>query len=260
MSVAPGLVAITRGVSPAFASCELTHLAREPIDLDRSRAQHAAYETALGDLGCRVERLPPLPDHPDCVFVEDTAVVLDEMAVVTRPGAESRRGEEVAVAEALAPYRPVVRVEAPGTLDGGDVLRLGRRVFVGSTPRSNAEGRHQLRALLAPHGYETVDVEVRGCLHLKSAVTAIGERAVLLQPEWVDAAAFEGYERIEVDPREPFAANVLVIGESVLVPATSPGTAVRLARRGLYVLAVEVDELAKAEGAVTCCSILVPVG
>ena len=254
------MLAITRGISPAFARCELTHLAREPIDLERARRQHAAYEAALRELGFRVEALPPLPEHPDCVFVEDVAVVLDEVAVIARPGAESRRGEESAVAEALAPHRPLVRVAAPGTLDGGDVLRLGRRVFVGRTPRSNADGRRQLRDLLAPHGYEVVEVEVRGCLHLKSAVTAIGDGAVLMHPPWIDTAPFAEVERVEVDPEEPYAANVLRIGDTVVMPAAFPRTAVRLASRGLYVRALEVDELAKAEGAVTCCSVLVGSG
>jgi dimethylargininase len=250
-------LAITRGISPDFARCELTHLAREPIDLERARRQHSAYESALRDLGCRVEALPALPEHPDCVFVEDVAVVLDEVAVIARPGAESRRGEESAVAEALTPHRPLVRVAAPGTLDGGDVLRLGRRVFVGRTPRSNAAGRRQLRDLLAPHGYAVVEVEVRGCLHLKSAVTAIGDAAVVMHPPWIDTAPFADLERVEVDPEEPYAANVLRIGDTVLMPAAFPRTAVRLASRGLYVRAREVDELAKAEGAVTCCSVLV---
>jgi dimethylargininase len=257
--VSPGKapLAITRAVSPAFAGCVLTHVSRAPIDLERARRQHAAYEAALRELGCRVQALPALPDHPDCVFVEDVAVVLDEVAVVTRPGAESRRGEETAVAEALAAHRPLVRIEAPGTLDGGDVLQLGRRVFAGRTARSNEAGRRQLRELLAPHGYEVVEVEVRGCLHLKTAVSAAGERTVVIHPPWVDPAPFERYERIEVDPAEPFAANVLAVGDAVLVGAAFPRTAVRLASRGLYVRAMEVDEIAKAEGGLTCCSVIV---
>jgi dimethylargininase len=253
-------VAITRGVSRAFASCELTHLERRPIDLDRARAQHAAYEAALEELGCRVERLPPMAEHPDCVFVEDCAVVVDEVAVVTRPGAVSRRGEEEAVAAALAAHRPLERITAPATLDGGDVLRIGRRVFVGRSARSNAEGRGQLREILAPHGYEVVEVGVHGCLHLKSAVTALGGEAVVLHPQWVDGAAFAGYQRVEVDPDEPAAANVLAVGGAVLMPAAFPRTAVRLAGRGLHVRAVDVEELAKAEGGVTCCSVLVGSG
>ena len=253
----PGTLAITRGISPAFARCELTHLAREPIDVERARRQHALYEEALRELGCRVEALPALPEHPDCVFVEDVAVVLDEVAIVTRPGAESRRGEEEAVAEVLAAHRPLARIAGPGTLDGGDVLRLGRRVFVGRTPRSDEAGRRQLHELLSPHGYEVIGVEVSGCLHLKSAVTAVGEGAVLMNPAWVDAEPFASYERVEVDPEEPSAANVLVIADSVLLPAAFPRTAVRLASRGLYVRALEVDEIAKAEGGVTCCSVLV---
>jgi dimethylargininase len=256
MSAPERLVAITRSVSPALALCELTHLAREPIDVQRAAAQHAVYERRLESLGCHLVSLPGEPDLPDSVFVEDTAVVVDELAVITRPGAASRRKETAAVARALARYRPLAEIAAPGTLDGGDVLRLGRRVLVGRSARSNDDGIAQLAALLRPRGYSVEAVDVHGCLHLKSAVTQPAADAVLVNPEWVDPAVFSGLRVIVVDPGEPYAANALLIGATAIYPSAFPRTAARLERAGVRLVTLDVSELAKAEGAVTCCSIV----
>jgi len=249
--------AITREVSPAFASCELTHQSRVPIDVDRARAQHDAYENALEDAGCRIERLAAGAGMPDSVFIEDAAVVFDELAVVTRPGAESRRTETAAVGEALAPHRPVATITAPGTLDGGDVLAAGRRVFVGVSTRTNRRAIAQLRAMLAPHRYTVCEVEVRGVLHLKSAVTALADDVLLINPELIPASAFTGFECLAVDAAEPMAANVLRLRDRLIVPKSFPRTAERLAKRGHAVVPVDVSELQKAEGAVTCCSLII---
>jgi len=253
-------IALTREVSPSLARCELTHLSREPIDLDRARAQHRAYEDVLRSVGCEVRRLPPEPGMPDAVFVEDTAVVLDEIAVMTRPGAVSRRDEVPSVAEALAPHRDLFHIEPPGTLDGGDVLVVGRSVLVGLSSRSNEDGVSQLAAALAPHGYRVRSSTVEACLHLKTAVTRVGPSMVLLNPGWVDARAMGALERVEVDPAEPWAANALEVGAAVLYPAAFPRTRDRLLRRGLEVREVDVSELAKAEGGVTCCSLVFAAG
>jgi dimethylargininase len=250
------LTAITRKVSPAITRCELTHLQRELIDVARAVHQHGKYERCLAELGCRVVSLPAEPDLPDSVFIEDTAVVVEELAVMTRPGAEPRRPEVASVARVLADYRPVKAIEAPGTLDGGDVLRVGRRVFVGVSGRSNRAGIRQLRTFLAPHGYDVTALGISGCLHLKSAVTQVAPDAVLLNPGWVEPAAFAGFRRIEIDPAEPYAANALLIGDAVLYPSAFPRTAARLEGEGIRLISVDVSELAKAEGAVTCCSLL----
>jgi dimethylargininase len=248
--------AITRQISAALGDCLLTHLERRPIDVELARRQHAAYEGLLTELGYEVRSLPAEPLLPDSVFVEDAAVVLDEAAIVTRPGAESRRPETASVAAALEPHRRLLNVEAPATLDGGDVLRLGRTLWVGRTERTDETGVAQLRALVAPLGYEVVAAPVRGCLHLKSAVTEVGEGALLLNPAMIDGAVFEGYRLIEVDPEEPMAANALRAGDAVIMPAHHPKTRRRLERRGLHVCPVEATEVAKAEGGVTCCSLL----
>ncbi|MSO83276.1 MAG: dimethylargininase [Acidobacteria bacterium] len=251
------LMAMTREISAAFQACELTHVPRVPIDLDRARAQHAAYEWALVEAGCTVRRLDSGPDMPDAVFVEDIAVVLDEGAVVCRPGAASRRAETPGVTEALARHgRPLQPIQAPGILDGGDVLVIGRQVFVGSSARTNRAGIDQLARILAPVGYAVQAVPVRGCLHLKSAVTALAPDRVLINREWVPAEAFTGLSLVDIDPEEPYAANALAIGEVIVYPTSFPRTRERLERRGLRLRLVDVDEIQKAEGAVTCCSVI----
>ena len=249
-------IAFTREVSPTIVECELTHLSRTPIDVATARVQHQAYEALLASLGCDVRRVAPANAHPDAVFIEDTAVVFDEVAVIARPGAVSRRAETTAVEFALAPLRPVARIAEPATLDGGDVLVVAREVFVGRSGRTNDEGIAQLRAILAPFGYTVSGVDVTGCLHLKSAVTALDDTTVLLNPAWVDAALFAGCRVIEVDPSEPMAANVLRIGDQLVYGTSYPRTQARLEALGFTLRTADASELAKAEGAVTCCSLI----
>ena len=251
------LVALTRAVSPAIHRCELVHLERRPIDVALAREQHHVFEAALRDAGCEVRTLPADPSLPDSVFVEDTAVVFDEVAVIVRPGAESRVPETEPVARALAAYRPLVRITAPATLDGGDVLRIGRTVYVGEGGRSNRAGIDQLATAVAPHGYDVRPVAVRGCLHLKSAATLVAPDTVLCNPHWVDPSAFAGLEVLDVAAGEPGAANGLLVGARVIYPSSFPVTARRLAERGIALLSLDVSELQKAEGAVTCCAILI---
>jgi dimethylargininase len=248
--------AMIRQLSPAMSRCELTHLDRSPIDVALAREQHRHYADLLASLGCRIVELAAEPELPDSVFVEDTAVVLDEIAVITRPGAESRRPETPSVAATLERYRPCAFVSSPGTLDGGDVLRVGRMLFVGQSSRSNAEGIRQLAAAVAPHGYNVTAVEVRGCLHLKSAVTLVAPDTLLINDDWVDRAAWQGMRFVTVAPSEPHAANAAWIGEVVVHASSGPRTRARLEATGLRVLSVDVSEMEKAEGAVTCCSVI----
>lgn len=250
------LIAMTRPVSESLAACELTHLVREPIDVARATLQHEAYERALGSLGAVVVRVPAAPELPDAVFVEDTAIVLDELAVLTRPGAPARQAETAGVASVLSAYRTVRAMTAPASLDGGDVMRLGRILYVGESARTNATGIAQLAGFVAPIGYRVVPVAFTGCLHLKSAVTPVAENLLLLNPDWVSAEAFPGCEVLHVAPGEPYGGNALLIQGSVIYPAEFPRTRERLDRRGLRIVPVECSELAKAEGAVTCCSLI----
>jgi dimethylargininase len=249
-------VAVTRKISSAMMRCELTHLQRTAIDLALARAQHHAYEQVLRGLGCQIETLLEEPELPDSVFVEDTAVVLDEVAVITRPGAESRRAETASIAAALGKYRDLVRIESPGTLDGGDVLRVGRTLYVGTSSRSNASGIEQLGTLLRTFGYRVLPAAVHGCLHLKSAVTQVIADALLINSRYVEREQFQGVGFIEVDESEPSGANALMLGKDVIYSSSHPRTAEILRRHGIRVHTVEMSETEKAEGAVTCCSLL----
>jgi dimethylargininase len=249
-------LALTRDISPAIVRCELTHLAREPIDLEAARRQHDAYEQQLKLAGCSIVRLAAEEEMPDSVFIEDIAVVFDELAVITRPGAMSRRGETAAVAQAIAAYRPIAQIDEPATIDGGDVLAVGKRVFVGESARTNAAAISQLARHLAPHGYVVHIVPVRGCLHLKSAVTAVSDDTLLINPEWVSAGCFRPFTLIDVHPAESYGANALRVGAEVIYPTAFPRTCARLESRGIRVAQVDVSEIAKAEGAVTCCSLI----
>jgi dimethylargininase len=243
-------------VSPAIAECELTHLDRQPIDVRLAQAQHHQYVGCLAALGCAVYHLPAEPGLPDSVFVEDTAIVLDELAIITRPGAESRRAETASIAQALEPLRKLEYVQAPGTVDGGDILHIGKTLFVGLSGRSNQAAIEQMQNILQPYGYTVKGVQVTGCLHLKSAVTQVARHTLLVNPNWVDVNVLGDMDLIEVDASEPYGGNALLISETVIYPASFPRTRKRLEDRGIPLMTVDVSELAKAEGAVTCCSLI----
>jgi dimethylargininase len=250
------LTAITRAVSPAMNRCELSHLKRVPIDVARAARQHSAYEACLRELGAAVVPLPAEPDLPDSVFVEDPVVVVDQVAVIARTGAASRRNEANSLAAALEPYRPLRRMRAPATLEGGDILRVGTTLFAGVSARTNAEGIRQLSDETKPFGYTVRPVEVRGCLHLKSAVSDLGDGAVLVNRAWLDAERLDGLRLIDLPECEPWAANVLAIEGVIVMPAGFPETAEMLDGLGYRVRTLDVSEIQKAEGGLTCMSIL----
>jgi len=250
-------IAITRKISPRFSECELTHIERTPINLDIARAQHQEYVNALTEAGCQVIELPEEVDLPDSVFVEDAAFILPEAAVITRPGADSRKPETESIIRALSPHRALVHVTAPATVDGGDVLVLGKNIYVGISTRSNIASVNQMQELLDNYGYQVTRVEMHDCLHLKTAVTKVDEKTLLINPKWADNFHFKDFDWIIVDPSEPFAANCLPVNNQIIYPTAFPITRAKLEARGYKVKAVSVDELAKAEGAVTCCSLIV---
>lgn len=250
------LIAITRQVSPNINQCELTFHTKEPIDLAKAIAQHQAYEECLRGLGAQVVSLTAEPDLPDAVFVEDAAIVVDELAVIPVMGAASRRLETGSLARALSPYRPLRFMHTPATLDGGDVMRIGRRVFVGASKRTNAAGIAQLRDALAEFDYEVTAVEVKQCLHLKSGCCQVGRNSILVNRELVDVTTLAGFELIDVPASEPGAANTLLINDVLIVPSAFPETIARLETQGFNVRAIDVSEFQKAEGGVTCKSVI----
>lgn len=251
-------VAITRDISPRFNECEITHIDRTPIDLDVARSQHREYVDALKQLGCTVVELTAEADLPDSVFVEDTAFILPEAAVITRPGADSRKAETESIVRVLSHHKKLIHVSAPATVDGGDVLVLGKKIFIGLSTRSNPAALQQLQGLLGPLGYTVQGAEMTDCLHLKTAVTQVSESLLLINPAWVSRDYFQGFELIEVDETEPFAANCLPVNGSIIYPTSFPKTQAKLEAHGFQMKLVQVDELAKAEGAVTCCSLILP--
>jgi dimethylargininase len=262
------LTAITRKVSPAIVDCEISFIDRRLIDLARAQEQHNAYEKLLEKLGARVLSLPAEPTLPDSLFVEDPAIVLDELAVILPLGTNSRRPEAASLAKALSRFRKLEYVTLPGTMEGGDILRIGRKLFAGLSSRTNAEGIWQLDAILKPYGYEITAVRVTGCLHLKSAVTYIGRNTLLANRAWIDLAPFAGYDWIEpapfagydwidIDPAEPHAANALAFGGTIIFPASFPRTRARIEARGFHVTPLDISELQKAESGLTCSSLLI---
>ncbi len=253
-------LAFTRAVSPRIVECALTHLDRQSIDPDLAATQHAAYEQALAQAGNEVIRLPYLPDDPDAVFVEDTAILLEGHAIITRPGAASRFEEIHSTAEGLEPHFTVHRLGA-GILDGGDVLKIGRTLYVGQSNRTDAEGTAALEAAVAPLGYRVLPVELGQCLHLKTAVTFAGldrdgRPTLLANPDWVDPSQFGAIEVITVADGERFAANVVRVGDRLIMAAGSAGTAQKLRERGFTVVELDLSELQKAEAGGTCMSLI----
>jgi dimethylargininase len=248
--------AITREVSANINDCALSFHARQPIDLAKAVAQHKAYQDCLAELGVRVVSLPAEPDLPDAVFVEDPVVVVDEVAIISNMGAPSRRPEARTLIDALSPYRPIRFLKEPATLDGGDVLRIGRSLFVGLSQRTNRESIAQLSEILRPHDYQVQPVEVSGCLHLKSACSDIGNNTILINRSLIDAEPLRAFEWIDVPAEEPAAANALLIGDVVILPASFPRTRALLEERGFRVRAIDVSELQKAEAGVTCCCVI----
>ncbi|MGH9118897.1 MAG: dimethylarginine dimethylaminohydrolase family protein [Acidimicrobiales bacterium] len=249
--------AIVRRPGPRLADCELTYLERVPIDVDRARHQHAAYVDLLHRLGAEIVWLAPADEHPDGVFVEDTAVVAPPLAVLTRPGTESRRGEVRTMRPALdRDRRPVVELTPPARLDGGDVLLVGHTLYVGVTARTDDEGRRQLADSVRPHGFQVTPVGVSGVLHLKTALTALPDGTLLTFGGHVDRAAL-GRATV-IDAAEPSGANVLTLGDAVVIAASAPRTAEAVADLGWAVHVVEIDEFEKAEAGVTCLSVLYP--
>ncbi|MFL6515247.1 MAG: dimethylarginine dimethylaminohydrolase family protein [Chthoniobacterales bacterium] len=249
-------IAITRDVSPSINNCELSFRSRKPIDLAKAVAQHNSYRQCLEQLGAHVVRLPAEPGFPDSVFVEDAAVVFDEIAVIPVMGAASRRDEIKTIIPALCPYRELEYLHAPATLDGGDVLRAGKRVFVGLSNRTNEAGFIQLRSILQKYGYAVDAVRLRHVLHLKSAVSYVGDSTVLINRSWLAGSAFAEFQSLEVPHTESAAANVLSLNGTIIIAKSFPDTAERLEQKGFSIRTVDVSELQKAEAGVTCCSLI----
>jgi dimethylargininase len=247
---------LARQVSRSLGQCLLRHLPRSPVDAALAGRQHTAYVRALEQAGVRVTVLPEQPEMPDSTFIEDPLVILDEVAVVCRPGAPTREPEAQSVEAAVAPIRPVHRIAAPATIEGGDVLRLGKKLYVGRSSRTNLEGIRRLEEIVRPFGYEVITVRVEMCLHLKTGVTSPSDGVLILNADWIDPSPFRGFEILEVPAEEPWGANTVAVNGRVLVSESSPRTADLLESNGMRVQRLDISELQKAEAGLTCLSVL----
>jgi dimethylargininase len=252
-------VAITHVPSPNMQDYERTFVGDAPIDYALALRQHAAYRDALRACGAEVVLLDVYREQPDCVFVEDTAIVLDEVAVMMSMGAAARRPEPIGMEPSLRAYRPIERVTLPATIDGGDVVRSGRSLYVGASPRTNAAGIDALRRVVQPFGYTVTGIPVHGCLHLKTACSALPDGRFLVNADWIDVAPLTGAALVHVPKREPWAGDVLVIGDSIIASDAFPETIALLRGEAFEVIPVSVSEFAKAEGGVTCLSLVFDV-
>jgi dimethylargininase len=250
------ITAITRAVSPGLADCELTFLARQKIDVAKAIEQHRGYEECLARLGVRLVRLPAEPDLPDSVFVEDAAIVLDELAVITKPGIITRQTETESAAEALSEFRPLKFIQPPATIEGGDVMRIDRRLYTGLSARTNREGLSQLREIVEPYNYRVETIETVGCLHLKTGCAYLGHQTILANRNWINVQTLAGFDLIDVPEDEPWAANTLTIGDTVMTPSRFPKTRGLIEERGFKTLMIDVSELQKAEAGLTCLSLI----
>jgi dimethylargininase len=250
------LRALTHKVSPKIADCEVTFIDRSPIDLQLACRQHDVYCEVLKKLGVIVKELSENVSYPDSCFVEDTAIVVDELAIICSMGVSSRRGETRLIERELSKYREIAHISLPATIEGGDVLRIGKKVFIGQSSRTNLAGIEELARILEPYGYRVVPVPTKGSLHLKSACTAIDEETLFVNPDWVELDAFREFKLVYTPAEEPWSANILGIGTTVCVQTGFPRAAELIGRVAERVELIDISELRKAEAGLTCSSII----
>lgn len=247
--------AIARKPCENFARGLTTTVSSEPADYGLMLKQHEAYLAALSAAGLEVIVLDPQPDYPDAHFVEDTAVVAAAVAVITIPGADARQGEEESIIPVLADFRKIERIRAPGTVDGGDVLQVGNHFFIGISQRTNPAGAEQLGQILQRYGHTWTTVPVGAGLHFKSSVNYVGRNTLLVTPDFAGKEQLKRYDQIVLDRAETYAANTLLVNEHLLIPAGYPKTQQQLERLGLKMVELEISEVRKMDGGLTCMSL-----
>ena len=248
--------AVTRCIPHSFLDATVESPPAVPIDIGLARKQHQAYVEALLSFGLTVIQLPADHSHPDCCFVEDCALCVEGVALIANLGAPARRGEELAVAEALRPFLRVERMGEPATLDGGDCLRVGKRIFVGRSKRTNEAGIARVKEVFGPLGYEIIPVPVPGFLHLKCCCSSLGDDAVLLARGTLPPETFGRLPVVLVPREEAYAANCVVVRNKALLPGGFLEAAHAIRAAGLDVIPLDTSEIRKADGSLTCLSIL----
>ena len=250
------MIALTHVVSPNIDQCELSFLDRSSINYDQAVSQHEQYCALLRDCGLQVVELCVNRSYPDSTFIEDTAVVVDELAIMASMGAESRRKEVPRIESVLGYYRDVQHIRLPATLEGGDVLRIEKKIFVGISPRTNIAGFETIKEILEPFGYQVIPLAVNGCLHLKSACVAVDDETLLVNPRWLDLQPLRDFRIIPVPEDEPAAVNSLRIDSTICMHSGYQKTINLLINLRLSVKQLDISELLKAEAGMTCSSII----
>jgi len=246
--------AIVRDVAESYDQCVTTQ--QESIDVPLAKTQHQHYCNALKKAGVELIHIDADNRLPDCCFVEDTAIIVDDVAIITNPGARSRREEVAAMEKAISKYRTVHRISPPATIDGGDVLKVGKKIFVGLSQRTTQDSIDQVAQMVKSSNYEVIPVPIHKTLHLKSAVTALSDSYIIMAQGFFDARIFTGYEKIEVPPGEEYAANCLSVNENIFIPRGFPQTKSLIVRAGFSIVELENSEFRKGDGALTCLSVL----
>lgn len=250
------MIALTHKISPNFQQCEVSHIDRSPIDFELTVKQHRNYCNVLHSAGLEVKELSVSLNYPDSTFIEDTAVVVDEIAILACMGVKSRRGEVINIEPELAKYRSLKHIQFPATLEGGDVLQMNRQIFVGLSSRTNQAGFESIREILSPLGYQVIQIAIKDCLHLKSACTKIDADTLLVNPDWLDMKPISHFRKINIAKDESYAANCLSLNDTVYLPKEFPKTSEIIAQHGYTIETINISELQKAEGGLTCSSII----
>lgn len=249
-------IAITRGVSRRIDACQLTHRSREEVNYEKACFQLEQYCALLDTWGVHLLPVVASDSHPDCCFVQDTAVVLDEVCVIASMGADTRRGEVAEVEKLVAPFRKIRHILSPATLDGGDVVQFGKRLFVGLSTRTNARGIAALAAIVERFGYTVIPVVVNGGLHLTTGCGIVNDETVLLNPRWLDAFAFSGLRQLYVPEDEPWAANTIRVDNNVCLEKGAPRTVDLVQPYAGNIATLDISEFRKAEGSLSCLSLI----
>jgi len=246
--------ALVRNVPNTYDHCVTKQ--QEKIDVTLAKQQHADYCNALEKIGLQLIRLEADDSLPDCCFVEDTAIAVDDIAIITNPGAISRRAEVAAVEKEISKYKTIHRIDAPATIDGGDVLQIGKKIFIGLSERTTQEAIDQVQEIVRSKGFEVIGVPIHHTLHLKSVATALTDSQIILNAAHFDEALFSGLRKIIVPEQEHYAANCLAVNETIFIPSGFPVTKSLIEGAGFSTVELENSEFKKGDGALTCLSIL----
>jgi dimethylargininase len=248
--------AIVRNIPNSFPQCITAFSGKSPIDVILAQQQHELYCKTLVELGLKLVRIEADNSLPDCCFTEDAAIVTDVLGIISLPGTESRHAEIIEMEKALTSFKKIRHIAAPATIEGGDVLKIGKKLFIGNSARTNDEGIKQVANMVSELGYEVIPVKIRNTLHLKTVCTYLGNNCIIYADGHFDENIFAEYDKIIVPATESYCANTLVVNGKVLIPKGFPLTRSLIEKKGFSVIELDMSEIEKADGALTCLSVI----